>query len=109
LSKPPKKLLPDGTDLEKLAKAVALHETNDCTKGNSAIIHKNAFGIRECYGGRCYGFKTYRNCEESFLDFERIWSSYYNKFPDIELARKYSGNDRADSWLRNVKNFYSTL
>lgn len=51
-------------------------------------------------------FKRYPTKEASYVDFKRIWSSHYRQFPTLALAKKYSGNDRAHIWLRNVTQFY---
>ena len=94
-------------DLNKLARAVAHAETGDCTKG-AGLSHNNAFGIMTWPNGKRQ-FKRYATCEESYEDFKRIWSSYYGRFPDHRLAVKYTGNDRAHTWLANVKAIYSSL
>ena len=98
---------PVSFDLDKLAKAVARHETCSCTCGNSAAVN-NAFGIREWINGKPR-FKHYASCEESYKDFKRIWSKYYGRFPDAKLASRYSGNDRPYQWLANVTKFYNEL
>jgi hypothetical protein len=108
LSQPPEKLK-DGTDLEKLAKAVAMHETKDCTLGNSALVHNNAFGIMQWDSQGNRSFKKYESCEESYEDFERIWKTHYRVFPNEDLAKIYSGNDRHEAWLANVTKFYNSL
>lgn len=94
-------LLPDGTDLDKLAYAVAWHETHDCALG-SGVTHNNCFGIKP--NGK---FRWYATKEESYSDFKRIWRAYYGKFPTVALARKYSGNDRPQTWIKNVSEVYS--
>jgi hypothetical protein len=96
-----------GYDLDKLARAVAHAETGNCTKG-AGLSHNNAFGIMTWPNGKRQ-FKRYATCEESYEDFKRIWSRYYGRFPDHRLAVKYTGNDRADTWLANVKAIYSSL
>lgn len=97
-----------GYDLDKLAKAVALHETGDCTAKLGAATVNNCFGIMAWSNGQRY-FKRYKTKEDSYADFKRIWSSYYQKFPDLKLAKRYSGNDRPYQWLANVKHFYASL
>ena len=91
--------------MDALAYAVARHETSSCTKG-SGVTHNNCFGIRKCSGGRCYDFRKYDSTEESFTDFKRLWREGYGAFPTKQMAIMYSGNDRADIWLYNVKTFY---
>lgn len=102
---PEAKSLP-GVDLDKLAKAVAMHETANCTKGSARF--NNCFGIK--YAGK---FARYATKEASYADFKRIWSKptgyYRGQFPTLALAKKYSGNDRASIWLKNVSHFYSSL
>jgi hypothetical protein len=93
-----------GYDLDKLAKAVAKHETNDCKAKVGAAVYNNCFGIK--YNGK---FARYKTKQASYDDFKRIWSTYYKKFPNHALAKKYSGNDRPQTWLSNVTLFYNTL
>jgi hypothetical protein len=51
-------------------------------------------------------FKRYEKIEDSYTDFKRIWSSFYGGFPTLKQAKRYSGNDRSEIWLYNVKFFY---
>lgn len=107
---PPKAATPSAAtsyDLDKLAKAVARHETGGCTLG-SGRTHNNAFGIMQWKNGK-RSFKRYETCEQSYEDFKRIWTAYYGRFPDLALAKKYSGNDRPNQWLSNVTAFYNEL
>lgn len=92
--------------LQKLADAVACHETGCGTRG-AAVTANNAFGIRECYGGRCYGFVEYDSIEDSYVAFKSLWARKYGaRCPTYEDAVKYSGNDRAGHWHNNVLSFY---
>lgn len=54
--------------------------------------------------------KTYKTTDESFADFKRIWSNpkglYRGRFPDEALAKTWTGNDNAKTWLANVKKYY---
>lgn len=97
----------EGYDLDKLAKAVARHETCSCTCGNSAS-RNNCFGIMAWKNGKRY-FKAFETKEDSYADFKRIWSTYYKRFPDLALAKRYSGNDKPNAWLSNVTTFYNQL
>jgi hypothetical protein len=92
-------------DLDKLAYAVAMHETKNCglNYGSSAV--NNCFGIMTWPNGK-RRFKHYSNPSESYADFKRIWTAYYKGFPTIAKAKKWSGNDRASAWLRNVNHYY---
>lgn len=51
----------------------------------------------------CY----FKSPEESHRRFKQIWSKSYKTFPDIAAARKYTGNDNAETWLKNVKYYYN--
>jgi len=97
-----------GLNIDKLAKAVARHETADCTIGSAK--YNNCFGIMQWDKAGNRSFKRYATKEDSYADFKRIWMNpkgwYQGKFPTPFLANKYSGNDRADAWLRNVTKFY---
>lgn len=48
----------------------------------------------------------YEKPEDSYQAFYKIWSTWYKKFPNQEMAKRYSGNDRAHYWLTNVTAFY---
>ena len=93
-------------NLDKLALAVACHETKCGTKG-SAVSHNNAFWIMTWDKNGKRSFKRYEKIEDSYTDFKRIWSSYYGGFPTLKQAKRYSGNDRSEIWLNNVKHFYN--
>lgn len=96
-------------DLDKLAYAVAKHETWNCTIWNSAS-RNNCFWIMTWKRG-FREFKYYETKEDSYEDFKRIWSTkWYIEWnwwlPTIEDAIVYSWDDRANHWLRNVLYFY---
>jgi fatty-acid desaturase len=52
-------------------------------------------------------FKYYNTKEDSYKDFKRIWTSYYGWLPNLEKAKRYSWNDRAEAWLNNVLAYYN--
>jgi len=87
-------------DVYRLCKAIARHETNSCTTGVGAT-HNNCVGIK-----RNSTFVRYSDPEESIEDCVRVWTTYYKRMPDLHLARRWSGNDRANAWLQNVLAFY---
>ena len=90
---------------------MARHETASCTKGYG-VTHRNCFGIKKGNTYPCQTKKGSKMCnfsshEESFKAFKIIWAKVYGgKFPNLALAKKYSGNDRAQIWLNNVTKFY---
>lgn len=96
-------------DIDRLAKAVAMHETKDCGLDYGASAKNNCFGIMSFTSGGQRYFKGYDSKEESYEDFKRIWSTWYGEMPTHTLAVKYSGNDRPDEWLANVTHFYHNL
>lgn len=105
VSKAPQK--GNAVDLDKLAKAVAVAETGGCALG-SGKTHHNAYGIMVWPNGHRQ-FKRYSTCAESVKDFKRIWSTYYKRFPDLHLAEKWTGHDRASLWLAHVTASYNSL
>ena len=102
--------LTDGTDLYKLAGCVAIQETANCTKG-FGLEYNNCHGLKNGNTAPCSKIGKNRMCiyespNESYKAFKIIWQKWYKRFPDYQLAQKYSGNDRAGIWLNNVTNCY---
>lgn len=87
-------------DLNKLAYAVAQAETSNCTEGVGKTKN-NCFGIR-----RKGAFVSYGSPEESYEDFKNVWSRYYGGLPTIAKARKYTANDKPETWLKIVNHYY---
>lgn len=90
-------------DIDKLAHAIAIAETGDCTKGVGPA-HNNPVGIRR--NGR---FEKYNSCEEGLEDFKRVWSKNYGRFPTLSDAKRWTGNDSPITWLNNVTNSYEKM
>jgi hypothetical protein len=90
-------------DVKKLCRAIGWHETHNCQdKGPGAAANRNnCVGIKP--GGQ---FKSYQTPEDSYQHCEQIWSKNYGRFPDLALARKWSGNDKPQTWLQNVSSYY---
>lgn len=92
-------------DLDKLAKAVGNHESHNCKDRNNFTKVNNCHGIK--IGGKVTAFKTQT---ESYEMFKKIWAKptgyYKGQFPNLALARLYSGNDAAGNWLKNVTSYY---
>lgn len=91
-------------DLDKLSWAVAMHETHNCAdkvKGGAALYNN-------CHGFRKKGkFMRFNSPEESHAYFKKLWAKSYKSFPDLRLARIYSGNDNPTNWLKNVNYYYN--
>lgn len=100
----PKEVKPE-VDLDKLAYAVAMHETKNCTVGNSAS-RNNCFWIMQWDKKGKRSFKSFSTKEESYEAFKTLWAKHYKWLPTKAKARRYSGNDRADIWLANVNYYY---
>jgi len=95
-------------DVVKLCKAIAVAETGGCKDG-TARKRMNCHGIMawDKQGNRYP--KYFKSHEESHKECERIWSTYYKRFPDRSLAARWTGNDNADHWLNNVRTAYANL
>lgn len=94
-----------GVDIKKLARAVAVAETQNCTTGVGAT-HNNCFGIKGRDGG-VYAFREFASPEESYAAFEGIWlNGYGDRFPTIEDARRWTASD-GEQWLGIVATVYN--
>lgn len=98
--------------MDKLAKAVAMQETHDCTKGYGAM-YNNCFGIKKGSIVPCKtGLKKmciFDSKEEAYIAFKKIWQQGYGgEFPTIEEAKIWSGGT-GQNWLKNVSHFYNKL
>lgn len=93
-----------------LSEAVGLHETGMCNEHKAPEAHRknNCWGIMVWNNG-VRSLKNYSSIAEGRQDFMRLWSTKYKRFPTMAEAQKYSGNDRAKHWLKNVHYFYNKL
>lgn len=108
----PKEVKPtnDTFDVKKLAYAVAVAETWDCTKWYGKT-HNNCHWIKK---GNTYPCTTrpwskmcvFKDKEESYKAFEIIWMKWYKTFPTHRQAVIWSGNDSSDTWLKHVRIAY---
>lgn len=97
-------------DMDKLAWAVAMQETKNCTDPNAVTGRKrnNCHGIMYWPNG-VRTQRTFPNIQASHDAFKDIWLRVYgNRLPTMADARKYSGNDKAESWYKNVHHFYNS-
>ena len=113
---PEKEKTQEPVDLHKLAYAVAMAETHNCTKGYGTM-YNNCFGIKSGNTAPCpvvNGIKQigqnrmciYTSWRQSYDAFKIIWAKWYKKFPDRALAARWTGNDRPDTWLKHVRYYY---
>jgi len=103
-------------DLDKLALAVGRHETGNCTLGYGKM-YNNCVGMKSGNTAPCpvkNGVKQigrnnmciYDDPQQSYDAFKIVWAKWYGELPNAEMAKRYSGNDRAEIWRKNVINFY---
>lgn len=98
-------------NLDKLAYAVRMAETHDCSKGYGKS-YNNCYGIRNGGTAPCEKVGINRMCiydtpEESTEAFKIIWAKVYGlHFPTLADAKKWSGGGGAN-WLKNVKYYYN--
>lgn len=93
-------------DIDRLAYAVAVAETSNCTAG-TGLSRKNCHGIFGYQNGT-YGPLTFATTEQSFQEFKWLWlTKYGDRFPTIHDARRYSGGP-GDAWLQRVTIAYQS-
>ena len=98
-------------NINKLAYAVAYHETKNCQLWYGKK-YNNCFWIKQNRTARCDKVGRNKMCiyktpEDSYKAFKIIWSKWYWWLPTIEMAKRWSGNDRAKEWRRNVLYIYN--
>lgn len=93
-----------GYDLDKLSLAVAMHETHNCKDKVGSALYNNCHGFRK--NGK---FMRFNSIEESHAYFKQLWARSYKAYPNLRLAKIYSGNDNPTGWLKNVNYYYNTL
>lgn len=100
-----------GYDIDKLSNSVSNQETAGCTLGYGKE-YNNCHGIKNGNTAPCpkvgrNNMCIYSDPSESHAAFKIIWKRWYDGLPTLEKARRWSGNDRAEAWLRNVMNHYN--
>ena len=100
----------EGFDIDKLARAIARHETWNCTLWYWAT-HNNCFWIKHWNTAPCpwvpkLAMCKYSTPEESYEAFKIIWNKWYIWMPTLAMAERWTWKDRAQAWLNNVTNFY---
>ncbi len=92
-------------DLDRLAYAVAVAETGNCSKG-TGVSKNNCHGIMECRRSGCSA-KTFANTTQSFVAFQKLWlEAYGDRFPTLSDAKRYSAGP-GDTWLHRVRSAYA--
>lgn len=100
-------------DLDKLAKAVAIAETGNCTKGYGKT-YSNCFWIKSGKTAPCPKVWKNKMCiyekpEDSYKAFKIIWSKWYRTHPNLVSAQRWTGHDNAVRWLSHVNLYYNKL
>lgn len=91
-------------DLDKLAHAVAVAETEDCTTG-TGVSRNNCHGIFQCGPTGCEPV-AFASKEDSTKAFKELWMrNYGNHFPTEEDARRYVDSDAVE-WYQTVTQVY---
>jgi len=101
----------DSLDLNKLAYAVAMAETANCTKGIGPKTN-NCFGIKNGNTAPCekIGYNNmciYEKPEDGYEAFKKIWSVWYKAFPTLNDAHRWTGSDNPAGWLITVTKYYN--
>jgi hypothetical protein len=89
-------------DLDRLAYAVAMHETANCTVWTGKV--NNCHGMLIRVNGKRVPI-VYKSKQESYEAFKKLWVRRYGGCPDMAKAIKYSGSDRPQEWLYNVNHY----
>lgn len=106
----------ENLDYYKLAYAVGRHETGNCKLGYGKM-YNNCVGMKSGNTAPCptkNGKKQigrnnmciYDDPKQSYDAFVIVWKRWYKGLPNLEKSKRYSGNDRAEIWMRNVLQFY---
>ena len=98
-------------DYYDLAYAVAMAETWNC-KFWFWKEYNNCFWIKNWKSVPCEKIWRSRTCiynspSESYIAFKKIWKKWYKRFPNYDMAVRWTGNDKASIWLNNVKLYYN--
>lgn len=103
----------DSYDIDRLARAVAMAETGNCTKWYGKT-YNNCFGIKSGRTAPCPKVWKSKMCiyekpEDSYIAFKKIWSKWYAWKPNLKMAQRWTGHDNAVRWLGHVNHFYDKL
>jgi hypothetical protein len=105
---------PNKSEIDKIAYAVAMAETGGCKLGYGKI-YNNCVGLKNGKIAPCKKIGKNKMCiydkpEESIEAFKKVWIiGYGGGFPTKRMAEVYSGNDHADTWLKNVTYYFNQV
>lgn len=97
-------------DIDRLAYAVSMAETSWFTKWYG-VTHLNWQWIKHWNTVKCpwvpkmamCKFKTQEESNEAFV---KIWWTWYKEFPTLQMAKRWTWDDKAELWLEDVKYYY---
>ena len=97
-------------DINRLAYAVAMAETKDCTLWYWKT-HNNCMWIKHWNTVPCPWVPKMAMCkfetkEDSYEAFKTIWTKWYGEYPTYNLAHKWTWGDRVNNWLNIVAFYY---
>jgi hypothetical protein len=88
-----------GVDLDRVCSAIAVAETSGCTAG----VGKSK---NNCQAMKAGGkFRTFASPEDSQAACRDVYARLYNRPPDIEVARRWTGGE-GSRWLGIVSSRY---
>ena len=94
-------------DLDKLYLAVAYAESGNCKTAWHQKAN-NCISIMSWAGGRRH-LRSFASRNDAKNYFKKLWvRSYGGRLPTLKDAIKYTGNDKAKAWHKNVMTFYTT-
>ncbi len=99
-------------DMDKLAYAIRMAETGDCTKGYG-LEYNNCYGIKNGSIAPCEEIGRNRMCmykkpEDSTEAFKQIWiKGYGGQFPSYKAAQVWTGSSNPQAWINNVSFYYN--
>lgn len=85
-------------------------ETHNCKKGYWKT-HNNCFWIKHWNTAPCpwvpkLAMCKYETPEQSYEAFKKIWSKWYKWVPNYAKAKRWTWNDRPQTWLNHVLHYY---
>ena len=95
-------------DVSLVCRAIGTAETGSCQNSVDAQAAKNCVGIMTWETGE-RTLKKYETIQQSYEDCERIWTAYYGVLPRLSEAKKWTGGDQSEAWLRHFYEKYDSL
>ena len=81
-------------------------ESGGC-KSPVAVKTNNCVSIMQWSRSGKRSVRTYESVEDNKTAFVALWKKSYKRFPDLALAKRYTGNDKPSTWLKAVVFHYN--